>query len=136
MISPSLKIVRTSIFAVTVSLAAVILALPSGASDKILIDKMGAFSGLVTTPKYNPDLVLTMADKGDRYRMNSAVPTNDTLYKRSIFSVKFDQKNLLPLAATSKTLIGLNPQAGLKKRTDIAFDRDRSLLADFQLRRN
>jgi len=136
MIPQSLKIVRNSIFAVTVSLAAVIVTMPSGASDKNLIDKMGAFSGLVTTSNYNPDLVLTVSEKGGRYRLNSALPSNDTLYKRSIFSVKFDQKNLLPLAATSKTFTGLTRQSGLKQRRDIAFDRDRSLLADFQLTGN
>jgi len=136
MMSQSLKIVRNSIFAVTVSLAAVIVTLPSGASDKTLINKMGTFSGLVTTPSYNPDLVLAAAEKGDRYRVNSTFSANESLYKRSIFTVKFDQKNLLPLAATSKTLISLNSQAGLTKRTDITFDRDRSLLADFQLNGN
>ncbi len=136
MVPQSLKIIRNSIFAVTVSLAAVIVTLPSGASDKNLIDKMGAFSGLVTTANYNPDLALAVAEKGDRYRVTGTFPANDTLYKRSIFSVKFDQKNLLPLAATSKTLTGLNKQSGLKQRRDIAFDRDRSLLADFQLNGN
>lgn len=136
MIPQSLKIVRNSIFTLTVSLAAMILTLPSGASDNTLIDKMGVFSGLVTTSNYNPDLVMTVAEKGDRFRVTGAFPANDELYKRSIFSVKFGQKNLLPLAATGKILVGLNRKAGLKKRNDIAYDRDRSLLADFQLSGN
>ena len=139
MIQQSLKIVRNSIFVATVTLAAMIVTMPGEASDKGLTNsqrltaKMGAFSGLVSTPDYNASLVPTKVGAGDRYRLNTAIPARDTHYTRSIFSVKFDQKNLLPLAATSKTLNGLNKHSGLKKRTDIALDRDRSLLADFAL---
>lgn len=122
-----LTIIRNSIFAVTVSLAAVIITLPSGASDKNLANKLGAFSGLATTADYDPALVQRASSSGDRYRLNATIPVRDTHYTRSIFSIKFDQKNLLPLVATSKSF------NGLKKRTDIALDRDRSLLADYQL---
>jgi len=136
MTQQALTIVRNSIFAVTVSLAAVIITLPSGASDKILAEKLGAFSGLVTTAEYNPALAQHTSGNGDRYRLDASIPVRDSRFTRSIFSVKFNQKNLLPILATSKSLSGLSSKNGLKKRADIALDRDRSLLADYQLTGN
>lgn len=133
MAQKSLTIVRNSIFAVTVSLAAVIITLPSGAADNTLTDKLGAFSGLASTSDYNPALLQRTSDNGDRYRLNTSIPVQDTRYTRSVFSVKFDQKNLLPLAATSRSIGGLTQNNGLKKRTNITLDRDRSLLADYRL---
>jgi len=142
MIEQSLKIIRNSIFVATVTTAALIVTAPGEASDaglandRQLAAKLGDFSGLITTPDYNATLVQTSADDSNRYRLNSNVPLRDTRYTRSIFSVKFDQKNLLPLAVTGRTLVGTKGQNGLKKRRDIAYDRDRSLLADFNLNGN
>ncbi len=142
MLEQSLKVIRNSIFVVTVTAAAMIVTAPGEASDaelannQRLADKLGAFSGLVTTPDYNATLIQTDANSGDRYRLNAKVPVRDIRYTRSILSVKFDQKNLLPLAVTSRTLTSSKGQNGLKKRSDIALDRDRSLLADFSLTGN
>ncbi len=142
MIEQSLKVIRNSIFVVTVTTAAMIVTAPGEAADsgpennQQLAAKMGAFSGLVTTPDYNATLVQKDANSGDRYRLNANVPVRDTRYTRSVFSIKFDQKNLLPLAATTRTLTNTLGQNGLKRRNNIALDRDRSLLADYSLTGN
>lgn len=120
----TLKMVRNSIFTATAALAAVIITLPSSAMETSATNNLGVFSGLVKTAEYNPDLVQRI-NVGDRYRINPAFRSQPELQPRTIFSVSFDQKNLLPLSA------GLQPN--LKKRNDIRFDRDRSLLADFRL---
>lgn len=120
----SLKLVRNSIFAVTTGLAALIISLPSGASDVNMQTQPTDFSGLTEAARYNPALVNT-DNKGDRYRLNPAFRVQPELQPRTIFSVSFDQKALLPLSASLSN--------GLKKRSDIRFDRDRSLLADFRL---
>ena len=147
MIEQSLKIIRNSIFVITVATAAMIITAPGEASDTALANdglandgqlagKLGAFSGLATTPDYNAALVQTHVSSGDRYRLNASIPVRDTRYTRSVLSVKFDQKNLLPLAAASRTLASTKGQNGLKKRNNIALDRDRSLLADYKLVKN
>ncbi len=120
----SLKLVRNSIFAVTTGLAAVIISLPSGASDERSQMQATDFSGLTVAARYNPAL-FNADDTGNRYRLNPAFRPQPELQPRTIFSVSFDQKTLLPLSA------GLTN--GLEKRSDIRFDRDRSLLADFRL---
>ncbi len=125
MTQKSLQFIRNSIFTVTATLAAVIVTLPGGASELSVAEKLGAFSGLVTTADYNPALVQQTGYYGDRYRVNPDVQSQSELAPRNIFSVQFDQKNLLPISASANS--------GLKKRTDLTFDRDRSLLADFKL---
>lgn len=120
----TLNIVRNTIFTATAAMAAVIITLPSGAADTGTAARLGDFSGLIETADYNPAFV--KQDKsGSRYRLNPAYQVHEELQPRTIFSVSFDQKNFLPLAA------GL--QDSLKERNDISFDRDRSLLADFKL---
>ncbi len=120
----TMKLVRTSIFTVTATLAALIVSLPSGAMETSTQQKLGAFAGLMNAETYNPEITVA-GERGDRYRLNPAFRPQPELQPRTILSVSFDQKNLLPVTA------GLSH--GLKKRKDIAFDRNRSLLADFRL---
>lgn len=123
----TLNIVRNTIFTATAAMAALIVSLPSGAADTGTAAKLGDFSGLVQTADYNPAYV-EKDTSGNRYRLNPAFKVHEELQPRTIFSVSFDQKNFLPLAA------GLSD--GLKERNDISFDRDRSLIADFKLNTN
>lgn len=127
MTQKTLNIVRNTIFTATAAMAAVIITLPSGATDTGTAAKLGDFSGLVQTAVYNPAHV-EKDTSGNRYRYNPAYKVHEELQPRTIFSVSFDQKNFLPLAA------GLSD--GLKERNDISFDRDRSLIADFKLNAN
>lgn len=126
----TLSFIRNSIFTVTATLAVVIVTLPSGANELTTAQKLGVFSGLVETTDYNPSLVQHDLDAGERYRTNSAFRVQSELQPRSVFSVQFDQKNLFPLAASTSR------KNSLKRRNDIEFDRDRSLLADYRLTGN
>ena len=127
MTQKTLNLVRNTIFTATAALAAVIITLPSNAADVAAANKMGEFSGLLQTADFNPEFAQKDAS-GNRYRLNPAFKVHEELQPRTIFSVSFDQKNFLPLAA------GLSN--GLKERRDISFDRDRSLIADFKLKSN
>ena len=118
----TLHLVRNTIFTVTAAFAAVIITLPSGAEDFTKEDKYGPLVN--KTAAYNPAFV-KQDTSGNRYRLNPAFKPQPVLQQRSILSVSFDQKSFLPLAKS------LN--ANLQKRHDIAFDRDRSLLADYRL---
>ncbi len=116
----TLQLVRNTIFSVTAAFAAVIITLPSGAVDATY----GPAATSYDNAGYNPTLV-ERDTSGSKYRLNPAFKPQPDLQPRSLLSVSFDQKGLLPLKN------GLN--ARLKKRHDIVFDRDRSLLVDFRL---
>lgn len=123
----SLKNVRNTIFSVTAMLAAAIVALPAGAADFKASERLGPFAGLASTSVYNAAHVRTDTS-GERYRLNGNFRSNEDFEARPILRVQFDQKTLLPLAPAARA----TTQTGFKARTDIALDRDRSLIADYR----
>ena len=123
----TLHLVRNTIFSVAAAFAAVIITLPSGAKDITAKQEFGPNALIADTAAYNPALV-KKDTSGNRYRLNPAFRPHQELQPRPILSVSFEQKGLLPLASGLK--------ANLQKRHDIAFDRDRSLLADYRLNNN
>ena len=118
----TLHLVRNTIFTVTAAFAAVIITLPSGAKDFTQQSLYGP--ALNKAAVYNPAF-FEKDTSGNKYRIDPAFKPQPDLQPRSILSVSFDQKSFLPLTKGLKT--------NLQKRHDIAFDRDKSLIADFRL---
>ncbi|TNE65682.1 MAG: hypothetical protein EP335_05240 [Alphaproteobacteria bacterium] len=115
--------IKYGIVATTAALAAVIITLPGRADDTT-----GPDAALLASPVYGPAAEARHKPKfsindqdGNRWRIAAPVRTIDNAPARPLLTISFTGGRLLPDAGSTVT-----------KRHDIAFDRDRALIADYR----